>query len=537
MAKSSYSAPGALEQCRSYWGEGTYASHWDANARNYPDQEALVDSQQRLTWAQAKQLTDRIALNLLKLGIRRDAVVVLQLPNSVELYVWRIACEKAGLLSISVLRSFRQYEMEYILSRLEAVAIVIPDQFGGRDYYAEIQAARFKLPSLKHVFLMGSMQRPSAISTAQLLVGPAEADALSPKAFTNQDIMLFCTSGSTGFPKFVEMPMGVRIFSSKLRAQLYAISNLDVLAGLALSAVGANAVPFITGSLFGAKSVLLENFTPEEALDLLQQEKVTILASVPTILLKLVNHPNFSKYDLSALRLVNSGGGPLPYSQAVELQKRFPCPVVQGYGATELGLGCFNRPDDPVEVRLGTVGRPLGGQIKLVSDAGKEVAVGEVGEILGKDPGEAAGYYNDAEATSKSWDEEHWYHTGDLGRFDVHGNLTIVGRKKDMIIRGGQNIYPIEVESFLAAHPKVAEVAVIGVPDKILGEKACAVVVTRLGQRFTFEEMLAFLRGKNLASFKLPEYLELRDSLPHLQDSQKIDKRVLQRDIGERMGF
>lgn len=457
MAKPSHYQAETLDRYRVYWEDYTYATCWDENARSYPDQEALVDSQQRITWSQARQLTDRLAIGLLELGIKRDEVLVLQLPNSVGLYLWRVACEKAGILSISVLRSFRQQEMEYVLRHLEAAGVVIPWQWGERDYYDETRNLGRKLPALKHIFIAGKAAPPGTIPTAALFEQPAEskhpADYLSQFRYRSDDIMLFCTSGTTGFPKFVEQPIGARIYSSTLRAKILGVTHKDTLAGLALSGTGANAMPFLMGSLVGAKSVLLESFDAEKALELLQRERVTILTSVPAILLMIVNHPEFPKYDLSALRIMSFGGVPMPYAQAVELQGKVSCTVVQGYGAAEMGFGCYSRPQDPIEVCLGTAGQAYGGQVKLVDDAGREIGPGEIGEVLAKGPGAASGYYRDPQATQEMWPDG-WYHTGDLGHFDAQGNLAIVGRKKDMIIRGGQNIYPLSWKIYYPPTPK-----------------------------------------------------------------------------------
>jgi acyl-CoA synthetase (AMP-forming)/AMP-acid ligase II len=193
-------------------------------------------------------------------------------------------------------------------------------------------------------------------------------------------------------------------------------------------------------------------------------------------------------------------------------------------------------PDDPQDVRFLTAGRPVPGvEVKLVDDEGKEVSPGGVGEVWVRGPTFVSGYYRDAEATAQMWTQDGWFKMGDLGKWDYRGNVAIVGRKKDMIIRGGQNIYPVEIENLLILHPKVSAVAVVGMPDPVMGEKACAYIVPKSGETFTFEEMVSFLKSKNIALFKIPERLEIVERLYMVADNQKVDKKVLQQDIREKL--
>jgi non-ribosomal peptide synthetase component E (peptide arylation enzyme) len=192
--------------------------------------------------------------------------------------------------------------------------------------------------------------------------------------------------------------------------------------------------------------------------------------------------------------------------------------------------------NDPVEVRLFTIGRPArGNEVRLIDDAGKETKRGEAGEIQVRGPTLVSGYYKDPEMTRRVYTEEGWYKTGDLGRYDEKGNLLIVGRKKDVIIRGGQNIYPVEIENLLLAHPKVLSVAVVKMPDSLMGEKACAYVVAKDGHAFTFEEMIAFLEKMKVAAYKWPERLEVIHALPMVAEGQKVDKKLLEKDLEEKL--
>jgi len=230
-----------------------------------------------------------------------------------------------------------------------------------------------------------------------------------------------------------------------------------------------------------------------------------------------------------------TGGAPIPYHQAVEIEKKLGCPVVQHYGSVDSDVNTINSPDDPQDDRLTTVGKPLAESvIRLMGEDGREVPKGEVGEVWGNGPSCVPGYYRDEEMTRREW-EGGWFRMGDLAKWDERGNLMIVGRKKDMILRGGQNIYPAEVEDILRTHPSVADAAIVGMPDPIMGQKCCAYIVLQPGEKITFEEMTSFLKLKKFAPYKLPERLEFLESLPRVGDAHKVDKKILERDIEQKL--
>jgi non-ribosomal peptide synthetase component E (peptide arylation enzyme) len=242
-------------------------------------------------------------------------------------------------------------------------------------------------------------------------------------------------------------------------------------------------------------------------------------------------------YDLGSVRAWVSAGAYFPPPLIAEVEKKMGGTVMNFYGSMELGAVTSARLDDPDEIRMTTAGGPaFGAEVKIVDDDGKEVEKRVAGEIVAKSLCSSSGFYQDEKATWEVWDEEGWVATGDIGVIDERGNLVIVGRKKDMIIRGGQNIYPAEIESLLIGHPKVQDVAVVAMPDAVMGEKACAYVVPTKGQTFTFAEMASFLKQKNIASFKIPERLELIDTFPTVADGYKVDKKVLRQDIARKLG-
>ncbi len=524
---------------KGYWGTTTLADLWDRNARDYPDKEAVVDSKTRLTWAQAKQWINRLALGFLELGIKKGEVIVIQLPNCVELCLLRLACEKVGALCLPILRTFRHKEMEYLLNYTEAVGVVIPWVFRDFDHFKMITELRPNLPRLKHVFVVGDEVPEGATSIKQMTQDPLEnrypSDYLErTKCPANEFSLILQTTGTTGFPKFVESPICSRVCMGKLAGEVPQVTGDDILAALVPAAAGPNVMVYFTAPQVAAKAVMLEHFEAEEALRLIEKERVTIFGVPGAVLAMMVKHPSFDRYDLSSLRFVWTGFAPIPYELAIEAEKKLGLPITQGYGTMDSGGATKTTSDEPLEVRLQTVGKPYdGNEVKLVDESGEEVVEG-IGEIWFKGPGLASGYYKDPEATWQVWTPDGWFKTGDRGRFDERGYLLVVGRKKDMIIRGGQNIYPAEVEDMLNRHPKVSDVAIIGMPDPIMGERACAYVIPKPGQDFTFEEMISFLKGENFAPYKLPERLEIVDSLPMVGE-QKVDKKVLQEDITQKL--
>ncbi len=538
MAKPTRYTP-EMEQeylAKGYWSKTTYADAWDRNARQFPDREAVVDSRTRLTWSQAKQWIDRLALGLLELGFQKDDLLAVQLPNTVELTILRVAAEKAGILCLPILRTFRHKEIEYMLKYTSAKGIVVLPEFRGFNYVKMMEEIRGNLLALKHVFVVGDTAPAGTIPLSRLLENPLEkkypAGYLDrTKTPFNEFSLVMPTSGSTGLPKFVEYPICSITCREEWLAKNFHFTKDDVFALVSPTAGGSNGRAYFCAPLVGGKIVNLEKYETEDTLKLIEKERVTVLPAVPAMFAMMLKHPNFGKYDLSSLRLVSSMGSVLPYDIGMEVERKMGR-LIQNYSSIDCSASTMGRPDDPVEKRIGTCGKTYAwSELKLLDDDGKEVPAGGIGEVALKGPSSASGYFKDPQATWKVWSKDGWFKMGDLGKLDAEGYLSIVGRKKEMIIRGGQNIYPVEIENILINHPKVASVAVVGMPDPVLGEKACTYVAPKAGQTFTFEEMTAYLGEKGIAGFKLPERLEIIETMPMVGEGQKTDKKVLTQDI------
>ena len=530
-----------------YWTNELFYDFYERNAREYGDREALVDSKYRVTWAEAKRLVDAMAISWVELGIPKHSRIIIQSPNSVYGFLARIASERAGIISLTVYPYLRQRELEYMVERTEATAVVIPHVYRKFDYMEMYKGLQGQFPHLKYIFLFDDVVPDSAPEGTYSLTKmvreraekPVDESVLAERRLDpiGNVALLTTTSGTTGIPKLVEWPTASRVCTSKGRVDIWGLNKDDITMAIAPHAGGAaGTLTYFAAPIAGAKTVMLEEFTPEGALALIEKEKATAIGVVPTHLVRMLE-VDTSKYDLSSLRFIRSAGGYLSPQVAEEAEEAFGASITSDLGTQDMGSVSGCRVDDSKDLRRRTVGRMLpGNKVRLMDEEEKnEVQDGEPGILYFRGPHAPAGYYRDEELTATVFDPGGWTSTGDIVKFD-QGCLWILGRSKDMIIRGGQNIYPAEVEGLLNDHPKVASVAIVGYPDREMGERCCAYVIPKQGQEFTFEEMVEFLKGKQLAMFKLPERLEIVSEFPAVGDSGKVNKETLKKDIAEKVG-
>lgn len=522
------------------WKPVTLSDYWDQNATRNPQGTAATDGRRRLSWAEAKLWTDQIALALIQLGLERDKVLVVQLPNSVELPLIRVACEKAGILCLPVPRTLRQTEMSYCLRFTEAVAVVVPWRYRDFDYFGMIRELHGELPHLRHILVPGKEVPEGALSLDELAchrweerVDPTVLEARRYKAA--EVSLINPTTGSTGLPKFAEYTAAARLLYGRSYIDVLGLTEEDILAALSPAAGGPNIPVYFAAPQIGATTVFLRHFEPEAACELIQRERVTVACVVPAQLAMMLRYPHRDRHDLSSVRFWLSVSAPLAPSLAQEAEEKLGGIVLNTYGAVDWGGVVFTSPLDPPAVRYFTVGRPRAGtQVRLVDEEGRLVAPGQVGALQGRGPGCSSGYSGDPAASRKAWTPDGWLPLGDLGQWDERGNLIILGRKDELIIRGGQNVQPGEIEDYLLAHPKVKQVAVVGMPDPVMGQKVCAYVVPRTEGELRLGEIVSFLRSKRLAPYKLPERLEVVDKFPMVSDT-KVNKRILAADIAEKL--
>jgi len=512
----------------------------DEAAARDPAHEAIVFRDERVSYGQLKARADAFALGLIALGLERGDHVVLWMPNRVEWNVAHLGIAKAGCVTVTCNSRYKALEVEYVLRQSDAKALILADRFdaAGVDYLEllreicpVVNAPSSRLPALRHVIVLGSTVPAGCRSWAEVEARGRGSDprVLERIGVTPEDpaAMLY-TSGTTGEPKGCLLSHGNVYYKCRVYTALHEWTARDryfvpVPYFHIFGCMGGTAA----NCLVGSTQVVMDVFEPAEAMRLIEAERVTVFSGVPTMFITILNHPHFGRHDLRSLRTGSIGAAPVP----VEIMRR----ILDGkaglgmdalvvYGLTEATGGThWTRPGDPFEKRVATVGLPTPEIEDRVVDpvTGAPVGPGVEGEVCVKGPTMMMGYYKKPEATADKL-REGWLHTGDMGVKDGEGYLKITGRLTDMIIVGGFNTYPAEIENFFLRHPKVLDVSIVGVPDPIMGEAVMAFVIPKAGESLTAEEIAAFARGK-IANFKVPKYVEIVDSFP-LTGSGKVQK-------------
>lgn len=526
---------------RGYWDQRSITDILKKNVELYPEEEALVDSERRLTWAQLDRVTDAVAVGLLDRGMKRDQAIVAQLPLISICPILLLACHKAGIITCFAPLTFRYKEMRHIVETLGATALLTPLALRDTDYHRIARQIADGVPHLRFVYVLGKEAPAGASSFMDLMetpLDPFKIERLKAQAFGPFEVSsIVLTSGTTGMPKCIEHTGASSKAGGRGVVERARLTHEDVVGIIAPMSGGPGLQNWWAAFQVGAKVCLLERFAPEATLAFIESERVTYLPAIPTQLIKIVKECDFDRCDLSSLRLVRTGAAAFDAAMAMETEKKLKCKVLIAGGSQETYSFAQTGVEDSDEKRLTTLGKPFpGNEVKIVDDSGLNLPAGGVGQLHVRGASTSSGYFANREATLAAWGTlgmEGWYKTGDLAKLDHEGYLTIVGRIKDMIIRGGQNIYPAEIENLLLTYPKVSQVVLIGIPDPVMGERACACIVPVPGESMTFEEMIAFLKTKDLAVHKLPEKMVVMGEFPHLVDGQKVDKMALKKMVLE----
>ncbi len=518
-----------------YWQPRLIGDVPSRTARTHGDREALVGGDLRLTYRELAVRVDRLAVGLHDLGLRPGERVLVQLPNLPEFLLLYFALARLGVLPIMALPPHRQAEISYLAEFGEAVAYFIPARYRGFDYPALARELWPRLPALRHTVVVGepAPDEPGFVPFNALLADVDAAEAASILSAYHPDpydVALFLLSGgTTGLPKLIPRTHADYLYNSEASGDVAGFdANTVYLAVLPIAHNFPLACPGAQATLMhGGKVVLAPTTEPEEVFRLIERERVTHTSVVPAMAIAWLDHPARSRYDLSSLRVLQVGGARLNPEVARRVRPVLGCTLQQVYGMAE-GLLNFTRLDDPDHVIEETQGRPVSpaDEVRVVDDAGRDVPRGELGELLTRGPYTIRGYYRAPEHNAAAFTPDGYYRTGDLVRQDAQGNFSVEGRKKDMINRGGEKISAEEVENHILAHPSVHNVAVVAMPDPVLGERACAFVVLRPNATLTLPELVTFLERRGIAKFKLPERLEILDALP-LTSVGKVSKQAL----------
>lgn len=507
------------------------AADWcDDNAEKFGHREALVDSRRRLTWSRVKELSDALALALLGFGLERDATVLIQMPNSAELFLTRLACEKAGLRLVTVAPSLRRAELQPIVEFTRPTVAIIPAEYRGLRHIELLEQVR--VPELQHVLMAWDQGPPGSLSLEGILsreVPEASRSQLQETRYGVEDVcQLATTSGSTGIPKCAAVPLYTRLLTSWNHLHRFQVSGADTLCAVTTIISGvADGLIYNGVCQAGGRVVLVDHFDPQRTCEIIAKEHVNVLPMVPTMISRLLAVPNLEDYDFRSLRMIVSHGSMLPYQVGVQVEDRLDCKIMQGYGSVDCGGLCATSWEDMQSVRLSSVGRPLDGNaIKVVDAEDREVNVGEVGHLWVRGLPSDARFFNNPELNARR-SPDGFLDLQEWGRMDADGNVYLSGRYEELIIRGGQNIFPADIEQLLIRHSSVAEVAVVGIPDPEMGERVAAFVVCWPERSVTLSELREFLREEDLARFKWPEKLEVLDVLPKVVSGDKVDKNAL----------
>jgi non-ribosomal peptide synthetase component E (peptide arylation enzyme) len=516
------------------WGQETFFGILEQRAAEHPDREVFIDGKERLTFGGLKDKVERCAAFLRAIGIRRGDVVTIQLPNSVAFPIVYFSLELIGAIANKVNPDFRVRELDYILRFSNSRAFVCAAAFKGFDYAGMARELRASIPHLEHIIIAGD----PVVGEHNLEQGIAQSAALPAGErvhMTADEIFRMAfTSGTTGNPKCV-----LHSFNSTLPAVRQINADMAVTADdvqLVYLPVCLNwgYLCLLQAVLSGSRAVLLDRFSAKAALGLIERERVTYIATAPASIVAMLNEADLAKFDVSSLRVVITGGASAAIETIRDYQARMPGHLIELYGMLETGFHSYTRfTDDPAKVN-GTIGRVVSSmELKIFDEAGNEVPRGDVGEIGALGPSVHLGYHANPTANAEAFTADGWFRTGDLGRIvDEAGNVEIVGRRKEIINRGGKKFFPREVEEILYTHPKVMHAAMVGIADARLGERNCLCVIPKAGQIVSLSEMVAHLKGQ-IADYKLPETLVIVDELP-MTATGKLRRHVLAEAMSKR---
>ncbi|EFK3807460.1 medium-chain fatty-acid--CoA ligase [Escherichia coli] len=519
------------------WGDASLADYWQQTARAMPDKIAVVDNHgASYTYSALDHAASCLANWMLAKGIESGDRIAFQLPGWCEFTVIYLACLKIGAVSVPLLPSWREAELVWVLNKCQAKMFFAPTLFKQTRPVDLILPLQNQLPQLQQIVGVDKLApATSALSLSQII---ADNTPLTMAITVHGDELaaVLFTSGTEGLPKGVMLThnnilASERAYCARLNLTWQDVFMMPAPLGHATGFLHGVTAPF----LIGARSVLLDIFTPDACLALLEQQCCTCMLGATPFVYDLLNLLEKQPADLSALRFFLCGGTTIPKKVARECQQR-GIKILSVYGSTESSPHAVVNLDDPLSRFMHTDGYAAAGvEIKVVDDARKTLPPGCEGEEASRGPNVFMGYFDEPELTARALDEEGWYYSGDLCRMDEAGYIKITGRKKDIIVRGGENISSREVEDILLQHPKIHDACVVAMPDERLGERSCAYVVLKAPHHsLSLEEVVTFFSRKRVAKYKYPEHIVVIEKLPRTA-SGKIQKFLLRKDIVQRL--
>ena len=525
-----------------WWSGLTFGDLIDKAADIYPDREGFVDDRSRYTFDEAREKVNRLAISLIHLGVKTLDRILVQLPNWNEFVFAYFALQKIGAVPVLLIDRYRQHEINYLAKLTGATGWILSEKFKKVDFLSIAEDVLKVNPQITYVILVRGTPHEGFLSLGQLIDQGNLTDAdLAKLAERRPDPMqvghLGPTGGTTGLPKVVPRTHNDYLCRVEYAARAWELTSHDRLLiatpiGHDLSfSISLCSILFVYG-----KAVMLESPEPEEMCDAIEREKVTAIALVPALASRLARFEGLANYDVSSLKKMYVGGGTAVPEIVRAVNEKLGCVYLNAYGGTE-GMNAHTRLNDDLERVIRSVGRPTCpyDSYKIVDEKGNELPPSTPGQILVKGPGVFTGYFSSPEENEHAFDENGYFRTGDLAMLDDEGNIVLTGRLREIIKRGGESISTVEIERLIINHPAVDAVAVVGMPDLELGERACAYIQLKPGTTLTFDDIIDFLKSQGASVLQLPERIEFIESLP-LTKAKKTDKRALEADIRRKPG-
>ncbi len=524
-----------------WWLGMTWGDVFDKHTDVFPDKIGLVDQTGRWTNKELRQAVDKLAVGFMKIGIKQKDRVFLQLPNWHEFVISFLALQKIGAIIVILIPRHNQTEINHLSKLTEPAAWILPAQYGKIDYQPIIRDVLKENPQIKNIIQVRAGGNTQYHALEKLM----EEAELTPDALRALDesrpdpdevSQILPTGGTTGLPKVSPRTHNCYMNNVEYHGYRWEITGQDTI--MVITPLGHNLSVHwgMAASLFfHAKLVLLDSVKPEDICEWVQREKVTAIPTVPALIARVVQMPDLGKYDLSSLTKISVGGAPSTPELVKSVYEKIGAQFVNGFGSVE-GTCASTKLGDSVDLICGSVGRPICPYdiLKIVDADGREVPMGVDGELVSKGPGIFTGYFKSMADRAQMFTQDGFFRTGDQAKKDADGNIWITGRIKDIIIRGGENISAVEIESLMSGFPGLVDSAVVGMPDKILGERTCAYVIAKPGAKVTLEEVVSYLKAKGASVLQLPERIEIIDEIP-MTKVGKVDKKLLRENIKKKM--
>jgi non-ribosomal peptide synthetase component E (peptide arylation enzyme) len=525
-----------------WWSGLTFGDILDRAADIHPGKEAFVDQESRLTYGEAREKTNKLAVGLIGLGIQPLDRVMVQLPNWNEFVFAYFALQKIGAIPVLLIDRYRQFEINHLISLTGATAWIVPSRYKKTDYVPIINDVLKEHPEIKRVITVRGQGDQRPFTSLEKLIEEAELTEgnLARLASRRPDPMQVAhmgpTGGTTGAPKIVPRTHNSLITGLEYCAKSWdqSIEDINLLAG----PIGHDLTfskGFMGAIITLGKIIFLDSTDDKIICETIEREKVTAIIWVPTLAQRLLQYKDLNKYDLSSLKKMHTAGGASHPTLVKDVTEKLKMKFYNGYGATE-GMTTITRTTDSLETICTTVGRPTCpyDTYQVIDKDGNALPLGAQGELVLKGPGVFTGYYNNPEENKAVFTKDGFFRTGDLAKIDKKGYITLTGRIKEMVNRGGESISATEIERLISRHAGIAAVAVIPMPDPVMGERVCAYVQCKAGSQLCFDDVISFLKEQKASVLQLPERIEFITAMPYT-GAEKVDKRSLRQDIEKKL--